>query len=441
MNVSQRFSAGKLAKSLKRHSQKLRAVVAAMALMVVSCSLWAQIQVGDTLWYETWTGGAANTTPSDYTFSGTTVYGDATLGYDQSITNTKLYNEILAEGEAPELLLAKNNGTWTISNIPTGGVYEMSLTFLSNKTTFSVTSSTDGIEIEGSAKSWTITAESTVENFELVITNTSSSNARMDNIVLVVTALEAPLTPVATPTLLPEAGTYTNSVEVSISCATDGASIYYTVNGDNPTTESTPYSAAFTITETTIVKAIAAKEGMANSEVATATYTISTIETVATPVITPEAGDYNTPQQITIACATDEALVYYTTDDTDPTAESTLYTAPFTLSASATVKAIAVKEGMNNSQIASAAYTMPVFLENLAAVYSTANNAQYRILGDVTFVFRSGRYMFVKDASAGMMIYDNATSIITGTYQKACTKLFQQPTLLLQQRIMVLLSL
>ena len=221
---------------------------------------------------------------------------------------------------------------------------------------------------------------------------------------------------IANPTFNPAEGTFFNSVDVTLACETEGTTIYYTLDGTAPTDASTEYTEAIHITETTTVKAIAIKNA-ASSEIVSATYTISNIETVATPVITPEAGNYNTPQQITITCATDEALIYYTTDGTDPTAESTIYTAPFTLSASATVKAIAVKEGMNNSQIASAAYTMPIFLENLAAVYSTENNAQYRILGDVTFVFRSGRYMFVKDASAGMMIYDNATSIITGTYQ------------------------
>lgn len=221
---------------------------------------------------------------------------------------------------------------------------------------------------------------------------------------------------IANPTFNPDEGTFFNSVDVTLACETDGTTIYYTLDGTDPTDASTAYTEAIHITETTTVKAIAIKNS-ASSEIVSATYTISNIETVATPVIAPDAGNYNEPQQITITCATDEALIYYTTDGTDPTAESTLYTEPFTLSASATVKAVAVKEGYNNSDIASAVYTMPIFLENLAAVYSTENHAQYRILGDVTFVFRSGRYMFVKDASAGMMIYDNATSIITGTYQ------------------------
>lgn len=222
---------------------------------------------------------------------------------------------------------------------------------------------------------------------------------------------------IANPVFTPAEGTYPYSVDVTIACETEGATIYYTLDDTDPTDASTAYSEAIHITETTTVKAIAIKNAL-SSEIVSATYTISNIETVATPVITPEAGSYNTPQQITIVCETAEAVIHYTTDGTDPTAESTSYTEPFTLSASATVKAIAVKEGMNNSQIASAAYTMPVFLENLAAVYSTANNDQYKITGDVVFVFRDHRYMFVKDATAGMMIFDNNDSIITTEYNE-----------------------
>ena len=222
---------------------------------------------------------------------------------------------------------------------------------------------------------------------------------------------------IANPTFNPAERTFFNSVDVTLACETDGTTIYYTLDGTDPTDASTAYTEAIHITETTTVKAIAIKNS-ASSEIVSATYTISNIETVATPVIAPEAGNYNDPQQITITCATDEAIIYYTTDGTDPTAESTLYTEPFTLSASATVKAIAIKEGMNDSEIASAAYTMPVFLENLSAVYSTANNDQYKITGDVVFVFRDHRYMFVKDATAGIMIFDNNDSIITTEYNE-----------------------
>lgn len=79
---------------------------------------------------------------------------------------------------------------------------------------------------------------------------------------------------IAMPTISPDAGTYYNSVEVTITSNTEGASIYYTTNGQTPTAESTLYEGAFTLNETTTVKAIAVKEELTSS-VATAIYTIS----------------------------------------------------------------------------------------------------------------------------------------------------------------------
>lgn len=53
-----------------------------------------------------------------------------------------------------------------------------------------------------------------------------------------------------------------NMVEIS---AADGAQIYYTTNGDDPTTESTLYTGAFTISNATVVKAIAVVDGKSSS--------------------------------------------------------------------------------------------------------------------------------------------------------------------------------
>ena len=80
---------------------------------------------------------------------------------------------------------------------------------------------------------------------------------------------------VATPTFNPEAGTYSEAVSVTISCATEGATLYYTLDGSNPMEDGTVYTSAINITETTTVKAFAMKEGYLNSGVASATYTIS----------------------------------------------------------------------------------------------------------------------------------------------------------------------
>ena len=82
-------------------------------------------------------------------------------------------------------------------------------------------------------------------------------------------------TQVATPTFNPAQGEYTEVQSVTIACATDGATIHYTTDGTEPTAESAVYSEAIAVGETMTIKAIAMKEGMTNSEIATATYTIN----------------------------------------------------------------------------------------------------------------------------------------------------------------------
>lgn len=90
------------------------------------------------------------------------------------------------------------------------------------------------------------------------------------NLVLVpATSLEQ----VKTPTFSPAEGEVTSGTEITISSATNGATIYYTTDGSDPTTSSTQ-GTSVTITATTTIKAIAVKAGMANSAIATANYSV-----------------------------------------------------------------------------------------------------------------------------------------------------------------------
>lgn len=100
------------------------------------------------------------------------------------------------------------------------------------------------------------------------------------------------LAPVSTPTFSPAAGEVDSGTEVTISTTTDGATIYYTTDGTDPTTSSTQGSTV-TINSATTIKAIAVKDGMANSEVATAQYTLSGVinyPTLETSNVTLTAG-------------------------------------------------------------------------------------------------------------------------------------------------------
>jgi sugar lactone lactonase YvrE len=88
------------------------------------------------------------------------------------------------------------------------------------------------------------------------------------------------------------------------------------------------------------------------------TLTVTALGTVATPTFTPVAGTYTGAQNITISDTTSGAVTHYTTDGSTPTASSTTYSAAVKITASTTIKAIAVKAGYNNSAVASAAYTI-----------------------------------------------------------------------------------
>lgn len=88
-----------------------------------------------------------------------------------------------------------------------------------------------------------------------------------------IVSLQRPTVTVEAPTFSPEAGTYTSAQNVTLSCATDGATIYYTTDGTDPTNASAQYSAAISVAEYTTIKAIAIK-GNDQSTIASATYHI-----------------------------------------------------------------------------------------------------------------------------------------------------------------------
>jgi len=78
--------------------------------------------------------------------------------------------------------------------------------------------------------------------------------------------------PLGKPAIDPASGSYADPVSVTMTCATTGAEIRYTLDGSPPTTTSTLYTAPFSVATTTTVKAQAFKTGTPDSEVATAIY-------------------------------------------------------------------------------------------------------------------------------------------------------------------------
>ena len=156
----------------------------------------------------------------------------------------------------------------------------------------------------------------------------------------------------STPSVSLAAGIYSSTQTVTLTDATPGTAIYYTTNGAAPTSASTKYTGAISVTATETIEAIAIETGYINSGVAAVHYTF----VAATPSVSLVAGNYSVAQTVTLADTTPGATIYYTTDGTAPSTSSTKYTVPITVVATETIEAIAVEAGYTNSGVASAHY-------------------------------------------------------------------------------------
>ena len=361
----------------------------------------------------------------------------------------------------------------------------------------------------------------------------------------------------ATPTFSPAAGSYEGTQSVTIT-STNGATIYYTTDGSTPTANSSVYSSAISVSSTQTIKAFAKKNGLTDSEVATAEYTITEgpdvvldftsnsvwqfptskqidegtytngdytikvagssgngfnfssgklllgqsgaylvlpafsqpIEKIVCPGVSgasgkvtwnifdgyntastavtgctttqtfiidnPEANkqytirvtnannlqishvkiylgeaasvakptisgevNFTTTTTVTLGCTTDGAAIYYTTDGSTPTSSSTLYSEPFTLNATATVKAIAIKSGTSSS-VAEKAFTKIEALTTMDAIFAAATTAGntatdcYITFNNwiVTGVKNSNAY--VTDGTKGFIIYQSSHGFAVG---------------------------
>ena len=200
----------------------------------------------------------------------------------------------------------------------------------------------------------------------------------------------------ATPTSPTATTSYTDSHTVTLECATAGATIYYTVDGSEPTAYSILYAGPFTISDTTTVKARAVARGYFDSEVFTQTFTFA--PRAATPTSTSTAGYRNT--LVDLATATPGATIRYTTDGSDPTAESPVYDGTINVTnrtCATTVKAVVFADGYRPSEVFTYNYYVKQFFGdtndvNIAASYAdtSENRAAHWVHEDEDFKEATG---------------------------------------------------
>jgi hypothetical protein len=186
----------------------------------------------------------------------------------------------------------------------------------------------------------------------------------------------------ATPTFTPAAGTYKSAQSVTIGDANAGAAIYYTTDGSTPTYPisgtTQQYTGPISVSADETLKALAVASGYFSSFVATGNYSISALA----PTFSPAAGTYSGPQSVTINDATPGATIYYTTNGATPTAASTVYSSPITVSTDETLKATAGGGGFASGPVASASYSIRLPAPTFAPVAGTYSSAQSVTIGD-----------------------------------------------------------
>lgn len=162
---------------------------------------------------------------------------------------------------------------------------------------------------------------------------------------------------VATPKFTTVAGSYAPGLEVKLTDATAGVTIYYTTNGTLPTKASAKYTAiGIKVERTETIKAIAVRAGYANSKVASETYTIE--PPAPSPTFTPTGSTYKSAITVKISDdATAGLVIYYTANGTMPTKSSARYTsAGIKVTKSETIEAIAEATGYSQSTIVKKTY-------------------------------------------------------------------------------------
>ena len=162
----------------------------------------------------------------------------------------------------------------------------------------------------------------------------------------------------ATPVISPAGTSFATTISVTITDTTTGATIYYTTDGTTPTSASTKYTGAITVSSSETITAIATATGLINSQPASQTYTSTT--QAAAPTFNPPAGSYAGTQSVTLRDTTAASKIYFTLDGSTPApgaGTTQLYSAPISIAQTTTVKAIATST-LTNSPVATAAYTI-----------------------------------------------------------------------------------
>jgi alpha-tubulin suppressor-like RCC1 family protein len=161
---------------------------------------------------------------------------------------------------------------------------------------------------------------------------------------------------VPAPVLSLASGLYDTNQSVTVTIVDPGATLRYTTTGVDPTSsDATVVSGgSISVAQSQILKVSGWKSGAPTSLVTAGSYELKAVA----PTLTPGAGAYGSSQSVSMSTTTSGATVRYTTDGTEPTSSSALYSSAIAVNDTQTVKARAFKSGWTNSDSGYASYSI-----------------------------------------------------------------------------------
>jgi hypothetical protein len=284
------------------------------------------------------------------------------------------WNGVIAVDTTPPVITASVlGGTYTSSQTVTLSSNEASTIYYTTDGSTPTTSS----QVYSSAL--TISANTTLKYFGK---DTSGNTSNIVTQTYTINLSQPDTTPPVI-TASVQGGTYTSSQTVTLSSNETNTTIYYTLDGTTPTTSSTVYSSALTISANTTLKYFGVDSAGNSSSVVTQTYVINIPDTTP-PVITasPIAGTYSSTQNITLTSNESGTTIYYTTDGTTPTTSSTVYSSPIVISATTTLQYIGKDSAGNISTPVASTYTINTasYVNDSSLIYHTDQLAQNQVL-------------------------------------------------------------
>ena len=128
--------------------------------------------------------------------------------------------------------------------------------------------------------------------------------------------------------------------------------------------------------------------------------------TASTPSSSVTAGT-----SISLTTKTADAKIYYTTDGSEPTTASALYTEPIIIDKNMTIKTLAVANGLDNSDISTFEYTV-ITSQTIAEVRTMPTGSSVQTTGIVTAVL--GSAIYIQDETAGIVLYGSNLGLEVG---------------------------